>query len=125
MYKGIHSCHCGLPSMHEHEDLSQIGELKETRWEHPLPGFSLGYTGSTLAIQVFLLSRNKGEKQLSTILIKQEARQLHRKEQLKAGSFNVEIITCTGEIVPLLEKKKKGENTAEETRRPALNEDNS
>ena len=26
-----------------------------------LPGFSLGYTGSTLAIQVFLLRRNKGK----------------------------------------------------------------
>lgn len=51
--------------------------------------------------------KKQGEKQLSIILIKQEARQLHREEQLKAGSFNVEIIVCTGEIVPLLEKKKK------------------
>lgn len=34
----------------------------------------------------------------------------------------MEIIVCTGEIVPLLEKKKKRlENTAEETRRAALN----
>ena len=51
--------------------------------------------------------KKQGENQLSTILIKQEARQLHREEQLKAGSFNMEIIICTGEIVPLLEKKKR------------------
>jgi hypothetical protein len=73
MYRGTHSCHHRLLGVSRHEDLSQIGELKETRREPP--ALSLGCSPNSGHSNFSSQKEQQGKKAATTISIMQGARQ--------------------------------------------------